>query len=171
MMTKIKKLLIQAKQYEESYAYKNAIAIYDKIIENEPTLARAYALRGFCWYQLKMYIKAEYDFSTAIELKEKVPTTFYFRALAREMQGNATDKKCKLRQSLCDYEKSAKLQGNQYDVFINKGLIYEYLKEFNSALREYKRALRINPGNEMALKSIKKITALQDKTKTMRKIR
>ncbi|MHC4505052.1 MAG: tetratricopeptide repeat protein [Planctomycetota bacterium] len=143
-------VLSQADALEKEGRYADAISLYDRAIAEMPHVARLYALRGYCWFALKRFSEAERDFTQAIERKADVPTTLFYRARAREEQG-------KLREALEDYRKSAELKCDQSDVFLNMGLIYEYLKEYGDAIASYENALRIEPRNHVVRNSLEEV--------------
>jgi tetratricopeptide (TPR) repeat protein len=52
------------------------------------------------------------------------------------------------KQALECYNKSLQINGNDSEIWINKGFVLEQLKDKNSAMECYKKAMQLNPNNK-----------------------
>ena len=127
-----------------------AIKIYDQLISMAPNEAKFYAHRGFAYFQLKEWREAIQNFSNAIELKNEVPSTYFLRARANEEIGN-------LKKALSDYDLSIKFDPEKIDVYLNKGLIQEYLGKYAEAKKTYLTAHEIDGKDETIINYINAI--------------
>ncbi len=135
-----------------------AIKIYDQLISKVTNEAKFYARRGFAYFQLRDWGKAIQNFSNAIDLKKEVPSTYFLRARAYEETGN-------LKEALSDYDLGIKFDPGKIDVYVNKGLIQEYLGKYEEAKKTYLAAYAIDNKNEIVnncINAINEKIRLQD---------
>lgn len=126
-----------ADEFIDNREFIKAIDLYnelinDKKIQGANELARIYARKGYCYYHTKEYLSAIDNFSHAISLKPNVPTTLFYRARCYEHIN-------KLEEAISDYKESAILKPES-DVFLNLGLIYKWLNNYNEALKAFEKA-------------------------------
>ena len=160
MTQQVHDLIFQADYYYDQKNFNEAIHIYNQLIAREPHNPRFYALRGLCYSQKKDWEAAIREYSIALDLKPNAPSTLYNRGRAYQHTGQ-------WNKALCDYQKSSHLLP-EYDVFLNMGIIYEFLYEFESARQSYLKALRLEPEDikiqdnlKLLMQKIKEIAGLR----------
>lgn len=156
-----------------------AIADYNKSLEYNPGNTHILFARGKTYVDLKSYDKALADFTAIIEREPTYPDVYFKRALTYIIQGNyekaKTDleqqlkltpkdfattanligikRKLKLlREALTDYDKLLKDFPNAEDlqiVYNNRAGLYYDLKEYENALIEVNKALKIKDNYDM----------------------
>jgi len=67
------------------------------------------------------------------------------RSLALYLRGSAYGERSDYAKALADYDEAIKLNPNNYDIFISRGLIYEAKGEKDRAIADYTEAIRLNP--------------------------
>lgn len=95
--------------------FETSILACDKAIELEPGLADAWFLRGYNNYLLEKYKEAVTDFTIAIELKPDYVDAIYYRARAKQANGNYLG-------ALKDYNQSREVDGLQTTIVIARSL-------------------------------------------------
>jgi tetratricopeptide (TPR) repeat protein len=145
------RLLGEADDLERGGRYEEAIAIYDRLLEGQPTAAKLWAFRGYCNYCRDRLDEALKDFDRALELKPDAPSTLFFRARIRERTGS-------LQEALADYEKSAELSP-RLDVLVNIGLINKFMGNLDRSLAAFRQALTLDPEDDLALAEIQELEA------------
>lgn len=76
---KIKELLTDAYDLETRDKHKEAIAVYNKIIDRDTTIQIAYYNRGICYYNLTEYGKALTDFTKVLAMQPAPQPGIRFR--------------------------------------------------------------------------------------------
>ena len=163
MTQQVHDLIFQADDCYDKKNFDEAIRIYTQLIAGEPHNPRFYALRGLCYSKKKDWEAAIREYSIALDLKPDAPSTLYNRGRAYQHTGQ-------WNKALCDYRKSSHLLP-EYDVFLNMGIIYEFLYEFESARQSYLKALRLKPEDikiqntlKLLMRKIKEIAGLRQIT-------
>lgn len=133
-------LLKEAEDLEQDNRFQDALKVYDLLLKSHPGNPKLWAFRGYCNFCREEYHAALADFDRALEIRDNVPTTLYYRAQVYEKLG-------KLSNALVDYEKSARLSP-EADVYLNIGLIYRYLGNEQASRAAFTEALSIDPENE-----------------------
>lgn len=95
--------------------FETSVLACDKAIELEPGLADAWFLRGYNNYLLEKYKEAVTDFTIAIELKPDYVDAIYYRARAKQANGNYLG-------ALKDYNQSREVDGLQTTIVIARSL-------------------------------------------------
>lgn len=162
-----------AEAYNEK-DYKKQIELYTKLIDLDPNLAPAYFNRGCAYYNLAKYDNALNDFNNAIELNPTDPNGYsnrgaiyvnlgndvaalrdYNRALEIDPnhaasfnnRANVYLRQRKIKQAMADIRQAFKIKNenanaDQYDT---RGCIYFEMQEYDSAIKDFTKAIELNP--------------------------
>lgn len=119
-------------------AWKDSISIFTAVIEKDPTIWIAYANRALDRILLRQYEEALVDANRAVELHPA-------RKALNAARGNVLFFLRRYREALTDLDSvtfSGKAKPNDY---YNKGAVFYYLNEHDSALVYYRASLDRNP--------------------------
>lgn len=134
-------LVKQAADYEENEDYLSAEHEYDKILISEKTCPKIFAFRGYCRFCMGNYSGAIEDFNAALALKGNAASTLFYRAQAFEKIG-------RLENALSDYIASSEVSP-ETDVFLNISMILRYQGKESESEYYLKKALNLDPENEV----------------------
>lgn len=79
-----------------------AVTEFSKSIQQDPNFVQAYYNRGYCYYLLEQYNRAQSDFSSVISMDPYNEKAFFMKASIMEYQGN-------LQGALANYKQAEKL--------------------------------------------------------------
>lgn len=162
-------LFSRALLLEEMKRYEDAINVYDKIIELEPTLDWPYHNRGMLYDKLKdsllkaldglprgspdrgrlndklkgKYKQAIADYTKAIEINPRYADAYNSRGLAYASRNDFSHAETDLSHAL---EINPWLVG----AYNNRGFLYDYSGEYDKSIADYTQALKINPNYAQA---------------------
>ena len=122
--------------------YEKAILEYNKLIEINPSNAKAFYNRGYSYMQLGNYISATKDFNKAVEINSNFPEAFFNRGWIQGELGN-------YEKAILDYSKGLKLNSKDDLAFFNRGWNKGELGRYKEAILDYNKAIKINPKNGM----------------------
>ena len=142
------KILLDEKNYD--LAIKNL----NDFIEINKNESDAYNLLGVCFFENNKLDKAEINFSNALKI-EKNYKFFYNR-------GNVRREMNKLSLALEDYNAAILIEKNQGDLYNNRGNLYYRMKNYPSAINDFKKFSELQPENEKAFLNIAKSQFLVD---------
>ena len=133
----IKEITEQPK--EARLAYEEAVAVYDRKLQQDPNDLSLWIERGRILTKLRLYDEALGSYDRAIEMNDHFylawnakATTFY------EMQ--------KFEAALEAYDKTVELNPNFYTGWHNRGsLLSAGLERYEAAVESYDKALKLNP--------------------------
>ncbi len=164
--------------------YEGAVADFDKVIEENPTSAEAYRLRGFVHQQLKKNELAIADYNKAIELDPQSTSSLLSRArfyydlsmfkvaiddfnrvtkldpeslAGWNWLGAAYDADCDLINALKCYLKATSLSPQFANAWENTGHIYRKLGMTKEAIEAYGKSIEFEP-NQSRLFNIRALT-------------
>jgi len=123
-----------------NYQLKNcpqALAYYDKAIEQNPNDALAYYHRGNTYYHVKDYPNALANYNRAIELNPS--------EAAYNNQGNIYSDLKDYSNALQSFDKAIELNPDEFKTYNNRGNVYKSLKKYPNALENYNKAIELNP--------------------------
>lgn len=129
---------------EEAGLYDEAIAIYTKSIESDPSNWKAYVDRG------GTYGKGEKDYEKAIQDFKKATELAPYSDLAYEGLALTYLNKGLLDEALLNYNKALELKPSNVNSHIGRGVIFHRKKLYNKAIDEYNKALQIDENNANA---------------------
>ena len=140
--------------------YERAILDYNKIIQIYPDNAKVYLRRGDVHFCKGEYNKAISDYSQAIEMDPVYAEVYYARSQVYKCLGKA-HQECKDENKAldlgfdlqCYYEDSnteliedlVQFCPGNAKVYYYRGLIHECRGDYNLAIKDYNKALQLNP--------------------------
>jgi tetratricopeptide (TPR) repeat protein len=150
--------MIQLDQFENaSSALKRAIAQY-------PKYPPAYINLGYCYFQQKNYDDGKKEFETAIKVIDTAETKYRFEladanrmialAMMIEKKSTVEGSQKKWEDAIVYLKKSVKYKEDVAQTHLLLGQCYQNLNKKEDAIREYKRALQLDPKNEQAKKGL-----------------
>ena len=124
--------------------YKGAIADYTRAIELSPNYALLYNRRAGAKVELGDYAGAEKDINRAIKLEPNGGGHWFARALLKnEMK--------RPEEALVDINKAIELEPEaDAEVYLNRGFIKEDLQDCKGAIKDFTRAIELNPTEVLA---------------------
>jgi tetratricopeptide (TPR) repeat protein len=144
---------------EKSENYEDAIFYFTLTIESEPNYYDAYSHRGYSNLKMNYYNQTLKDFTKILMLRFNA-ANFINRAkvyLKMNDFNNASK----------DLANAIALDSNSYEAYYYVGSIHYYLSEFDSALVNFLKSVKIKPGYQDALD---KLALLQTQDKSVAKI-
>ena len=132
------KWLEKGKSLSRSGKHQDAIKAYDKAIELNPMLDKAYNNRGNVYFDKQEYDKAIDDYSRSIELNPRQYKVYSNRGVAYRLME-------RFDRAVKDYTRAIKLAPRYYPAYYNRGIAYHYKKQYTKAVEDYSRAIKVNP--------------------------
>ncbi|MEL6222401.1 MAG: serine/threonine-protein kinase [Cyanobacteria bacterium J06627_8] len=130
--------LKQGQISQESQQYEEAIALYTESIQNYPT-AEAYINRGVTLLLNEEYVRAQEDFTQAIELDGSNANAFYYRGNVRYFLGD-------LKGALEDYTQAINIDPDgTLKAYVNRGTVRAELGDDEAAIVDYSEAIQRDP--------------------------
>ena len=120
-----------------------AVSFYQRAITLDPNFAMAYAALGACYYNLGETSLAAQNTTKSYELRERVSEAERFGIESRYQHFVTRDLE-KARQS---YDLWGQTYPRNYIPANNLGVIHDSLGQFNKAVDEYSKALKIEPSS------------------------
>jgi tetratricopeptide (TPR) repeat protein len=153
--------LIQLGRYDE------ALAAFKEAREKNPNYPPIYNNLGYCYFQMKDYDAGRREYETAIKVADTAEFKYrYELADAYRMIGlsimlkKETDpdaSKRKWESAVVYLKKSLKYKEDFSQTHFLLGKCYQNLSKLEDAVREYKRAAKLDPTNKEALKLIEEL--------------
>jgi tetratricopeptide (TPR) repeat protein len=119
--------------------YAQAIEAFTRVIESKVDSASVYHNRGYCYYNLKEYAKAEADYLKALSLPRTTVDLLYDNLSLLYFDQNM-------------FEKSIEYSGKRIALnpanptpYIDRGLAYRKLKKYKEAEADFNKSLSIAP--------------------------
>ena len=114
------------------------VEIYEKLINNKPDYAEAYANLGNTFRELNMHEEALDAYNTAVMLNPKLEGVFLNR-------GNIMLDQKKYQVALAEYDKAIAIKPDFASAYSNRGIALRGLKRLDDALTSYELAIKIKP--------------------------
>jgi len=139
--------------YEEGYTlwfadqYQDASVAFSKAIELEPQHVRALNLRAWMYYMLDRYEEALADYTTIITM-DSVGRDDLLESL--EERGNLLRTMGLYPEAIADYTTAIVLAPEKQNIYVSRGLTYEWLEQYQEAIADYDMALSLKPDDELA---------------------
>jgi tetratricopeptide (TPR) repeat protein len=110
--------------------YRAAVAMYNILIEQEPTDALNYSARGFAYSHIEEHALAAQDYTKALELNPDLISVYNNRCWAYSEIGQ-------FEQALndCNYLMSQRPEADY--PYLNRGIVYEKMGNMEAALNDY----------------------------------
>jgi DNA-binding transcriptional MerR regulator len=128
---------LAAVQAEEAGEKQRAIALYEEILELDPTYAPAYINQGTIHFHLRQYARAEELYRRATEADPSYVLAFFDL-------GNVLDELERLDESIVAYRQAVALSPRYADAHYNLALAYERKGQRRPALRHWQFYLRLD---------------------------
>ncbi len=128
----------QAQTVESAGNYDEAIKLYGKVIDREPSFWQASYKRGEAYAIQENYRAAVEDYNRVIDLQPDFALAYVARAIAYEQlndHANAID----------DSNKAIELKASDDYVYFNRGLAYLGIKEYEKAIADFTYWIDLNP--------------------------
>ncbi len=119
--------------------YKQSSIVYTQLIENKSSNPRHFLNRGYCFYQLKEFKKAEKDYLKALTLPNPELDLLYdnLSLLYFDQQ--------KFQKAIDYSSKRIELNSKNHVAYLDRGLSYRKLKKYNEAEKDFEASLKIRP--------------------------
>jgi tetratricopeptide (TPR) repeat protein len=138
--------LEQAAECGERGDYASAVRLATEVIDQKPSYAMAYAVRGTVHRRSGEYSQAIADLDRAIELDSRNSDAYTQRAFACQ-QGHIRDS----NQILADLNRAIELDATSALAHILRGNQFADLNDHDAAIANYDQAVRLNPRSYIAL--------------------
>lgn len=158
----------RAECYENLGEYQTAVEDYTTAINIEPDFGGNYAYRGKVYFILKDYRRALADYDKAIKIDPNFKPHYKDRAEVYEALGEhekaqadlaKADKKWYYDESNAEESEDSQTSieelteminsnPNDADAYCNRGLVRHKLKEYQKAVKDYTKAIEINPAKK-----------------------
>ena len=134
---------------KRGYAYQ-MIGNYGAAIEDatealklQPTMNRAYFIRGISHYGKGEFKESKTDLDAFLGKDRSNAIAFNFMAALCYMNQD-------YKGALSNYDEVARLDPKYPDIYTNRGMMRHTLQDYKGAIQDYNEALKLNPGNASA---------------------
>jgi protein O-mannosyl-transferase len=124
----------------EKDSLKSAIDYFSKLIRVDPQSWNAYYYLGICWSRRGDFPQTFINYTKSIELCEGASSAPYFRL------GVLLFHKGKLHAAKDLFTRSLQVEPSHMESYYNRASVYFLQNEYDSALSDYRTALRLKPG-------------------------
>jgi tetratricopeptide (TPR) repeat protein len=128
----------QAQTQESAGNYDEAIKLYTKVIDREPSFWPASYKRGEAYASQQNYKAAIDDYNHVIELQPDFALVYVVRAVAYEELNDYAN-------AIADSNKAIALKTTEDYVYFNRGLAYLGIKEYEKAITDFTYWIDLNP--------------------------
>ena len=119
--------------------YSRAVTAYTKVIKSEPDSSDNYLFRGFCYYKLRQYPKAEKDYFKALSLPINHQEMLYDNLVTLYYDNQQYDKALEYSSKKIDLDKT------NYNAYLERGIIYMKAKNYAKAESDFTQTLVLMP--------------------------
>jgi tetratricopeptide (TPR) repeat protein len=156
----------QGLRWHQRGEYDKAISIFTSVLTINPTNVYALAGRGDSWAEKKEYTYALADYDRAILASPSMARLYYHRGVCwyeYAKRGKWYDGD-KLPNAVADYTKAIALDPTNVAAYINRANINYMMGNFEQALDDYDKILKLTPNDKRAkAERAKTLKALQEK--------
>jgi tetratricopeptide (TPR) repeat protein len=135
------KLFKKGMERQQAGEFSDAIAAYDKALETDSTLVKAYLQRGFCKVANKDYQGGIDDYTKLISYDPSHTWAYISRGSARNRLND-------FKNALADFDKALELDPKNQEAFNNRGFSKKGLGDFEGACNDWHQSRKM--GNEEA---------------------
>ncbi|HUH66086.1 MAG TPA: tetratricopeptide repeat protein, partial [Syntrophales bacterium] len=136
--------------------YADAIRVYERLLKSVPKKASIHANLGFAYGELKKYKLSAEHYEKAIKYGMKDPQVLYNLAYTYDKLGRK-------KEAIREYEQIASTSPNM-DVLDILAEYYTDEKQYENAIKTYKRMLSINPKRAVAYSGLGYVYGLKNDT-------
>ncbi|MBI3793210.1 MAG: tetratricopeptide repeat protein [Nitrospinae bacterium] len=133
--------LMEARQLMQSKRFNEALPLFSKAVEVNPSLAAAYLGRGNAYNGLKQFEMAIREYNRAVELNPRLGAAFLGRGHSRFMLAD-------FNAALEDLNRAIEINPSLDWAYLNRGKVYKRLGKPNLAVQDFKTAASL--GNQKA---------------------
>jgi|TARA_B110001469_G_C9642995_1_gene323901 tetratricopeptide (TPR) repeat protein len=126
--------------------YEEAIALFSEIVTKDSSIYEVYQSRGFCYFSLQAYKKAQKDFENAYSIS-KNPQLQFNLGTVHVNQGNYAS-------ALTHLNKFEQDNPDDVNLWLQKALCLSQLKNYSDALPYYEKAQKFFPDSLALSKKI-----------------
>ena len=137
--TSNQKLLFAADFCSINGAYKQGIIGYSQLINNKIIKSNNFLNRGYCYFQIKEYEKAEKDYLKALSLPKPSLDRIYNNLGSLYFNLNNFQK------SIEYLTKRIEINPNDHIAFLDRGICYRKLNNYINAERDFDKSLDLKP--------------------------
>jgi tetratricopeptide (TPR) repeat protein len=112
--------------------YEMAIMDFDEAIRLNPNMSAAYALRARALHA---------SVSTVLEIKGNFSALATFR---QSGQQTTPEQRRVLERAVADFTQAIRLDPNNYEIYVERGIVYSDMDDYGRALADFEQALRLN---------------------------
>lgn len=132
--------------------YKNALAYLNRAIELDPGKGSAYYNRALILSNMDMIEEAIKDYNTALSYQPNKELQI------RNNRYSLLLLTGRFSEAIQDLDYLISVDNTNFIYYYNRGLAREQIKDSGGAVSDYIRALALNPGDEITMAKIKKLT-------------
>ncbi|MEB3962177.1 tetratricopeptide repeat protein [Streptomyces kunmingensis] len=130
--------LLRGREHRNAAQYPAALTDYDRSLELNPQVARAYYGRGLTHLRMEHYEQALTDLTRAIEIEPQSAENIAGRGNVYSVMRRHSD-------ALTDYNHAIELNPDKAWIIANRGYTYRGMGRYEDALTEFDRAIELNP--------------------------
>ncbi len=130
--------------------YKEAIVVYDRVIQAKPNDDVAWFKRGMALENLKRYDDAAASYDRVVQLHPDDYLAWYKR-------GSVFVHLQQYEQALASFDRVVQLQPDNYWAWHDRGKVLEQLQQPEEAVAAYDRAVQLKPDFELGIESRKQV--------------
>jgi tetratricopeptide (TPR) repeat protein len=140
--------------------YREAIAVYEKVIQANPNDYVAWFKRGITLENLRQFEEALEAYDRVIALQPEDYLAWFKR-------GAVCENLSRFESALTCYEKVVYLQPENYWAWHDRGKVLENLHRFEEAVEAYDRAVQVKPNFQLAVESRKRLLSQLKRVDTL----
>lgn len=133
------KIQLAADIFASSKEYSQAINAYSKLIDNKIITSDYFLNRGYCYFQIKNYEKAESDYLKALTLPKPTADQIYDNLSLLYFNSN------KFEKAILYSTKRIELNPKNHVAYIDRGLSKRKLQKYIEAEDDFNKSLQIKP--------------------------
>lgn len=147
--------------------FQKAVEVYTQIIEMRPFEVMAYNNRAFTWMELKEFDRCIEDFDMSIGLKPDDPVEWLNRGNAKSEKLEAdihNARRPDIEDAIRDYDEAIRLNPEFSDAYCNRAISWMTILEYNKSIKDFEKALELNPADEIAKRRLAEAKLKQSKS-------
>lgn len=131
-----KELMRQGFEHYRERNFEEAIALYDRALQLDPNLARAYAARGGAHFALENYEEAIADHTQAIAIEPELAASYGGRGLARLELGDEAG-------AITDFTQAIEVDPEMADAYYSRALAFHQQGKETKAAEDLLQAAQL----------------------------
>lgn len=139
----VRKLHSAGVQNLKQKKFREAIQVFDQVLELDPDNHHALYNRGFAYFNLKMYNEAGEDFNQAIHYNPGDSTARLYKGLIKYYEQD-------FEGAITEYSEALEVAPYYADVYYNRGIARGQMGNYTEARDDFSTAIRISPNHSKA---------------------